>query len=405
MEKNVNKSRLIIYDTSNFIDFPIGGQLTSVSNFLKFLSEEHAEQMERIVLVGVTSVESMLGEMTQISIHGFNVCFMPVAVTETNLGHTAHSLRLSYAKGILKYGKKLGITPQDCNYIQTPEAAGPIRFLCHKAQIAVFSHGSYANMERGFRFFKKNILIKKAFLAYLKWVIKKADVIFVIDEASRKDYLSYNSKLIKAGNSCVLPDDYDSWRPHEYEGRLLFAGRLSIDKGVAGIIRAMAKLPEGEHLLIVGDGEERSAYEKLADEVTDEVTKTGEFASANDNEFKSNFIKFEGAVKPFEVAGYMKNADILIMNSAFEGVPMTILEALSNGLPVITTAVGGIPETVVFGEDSVRTEGDPDSIADAVHEIKNNYSKYSENAHKHAQDYSYKIVNSRIYEGLSKLWK
>ena len=53
-------SRLFIYDTSNFIDFPIGGQLTSIGNFLRFICEEHPERTEDIVLVGVTLCQ---GEM------------------------------------------------------------------------------------------------------------------------------------------------------------------------------------------------------------------------------------------------------------------------------------------------------------------------------------------------------
>ena len=57
-------------------------------------------------------------------------------------------------------------------------------------------------------------------------------------------------------------------------------------------------------------------------------------------------IRFIGAVKPDEVQRAMKEADVLIMNSTFEGIPMTILEAISQGLPVITTDVGGIKEVL-----------------------------------------------------------
>ena len=54
LEGIIQVSRLIIYDTSNFMDFPIGGQLTSIGNFLRFLCEEHPERVGKILLVGVT---------------------------------------------------------------------------------------------------------------------------------------------------------------------------------------------------------------------------------------------------------------------------------------------------------------------------------------------------------------
>ena len=52
--------RLIIFDTSNFRDYPVGGQITSVKNFMKYIGEYYPQKVNNILLVGVsTSIEDV----------------------------------------------------------------------------------------------------------------------------------------------------------------------------------------------------------------------------------------------------------------------------------------------------------------------------------------------------------
>ena len=50
----MEESRLILYDTCNYRDYPVGGQVTSIKNFLAFLSREYPEHRKNILLVGVS---------------------------------------------------------------------------------------------------------------------------------------------------------------------------------------------------------------------------------------------------------------------------------------------------------------------------------------------------------------
>lgn len=377
--------RLVIFDTSNFTDFPIGGQLTSVRGFLRFLAEKHPDRAEKTVLAGVTTREQETGTMGEVELFGIRFPILYAARAETDLSHTQHSLRAAYAEGILKYGRALHLSKKDLCYIQTPEAAGPARLLCPGIPYVIFSHGSYANMERGFRFYQKSF-IKKAFLRYLRWLLRHAALIFVLDENSRRDYLPFNQNLVKARNSIVLPPEYDSFgqKEHTFRGRLLFVGRLSKDKGLAGILEAEKRMEQdGITLTVVGDGEEGETFRKEADAA----------------------IRFTGAVPPGEVGKYMEEADILVMNSDFEGVPMTILEALSHGLPVISTDVGGIADTVDFGKDAEKTDGTPEGIIQAVETIRKDYRSYAEAAHAHAKTYDYREANETVYQHLCRFWR
>ena len=99
----------------------------------------------------------------------------------------------------------------------------------------------------------------------------------------------------------------------------------------------------------------------------------------------------------------MKNNDILVMNSMFEGKPMTILEAMSYGLPIVTTPVGGIPEMTIKGQNAEYTNGDSLDISSAIEKIVNDYANYEKNAFLNSEKYDYRIVNRRIFVEISKL--
>lgn len=414
-------SRLFIYDTSNFIDFPIGGQLTSIGNFLRFICEEHPERTEDIVLVGVTLCQGEIGKIKKINLYGRQISFLPVTTAEKDLGNTASSLRLRYVKGLLKCRKLLKIAKRDCNYVHSPEAYGIVKLFCPVARCVIFSHGSYFNMERGFRFFQKNLLVKKGFVLYLKWVLRSANLILLLDKDSLRDYKPYNSNLVQVGNSIICPE-LPEGRHVLREGKvreILFVGRLSKDKRVEPIIRAV----EGMGKACCGDegsglnGSESVGYgraggrSEAAEEKAEALNSGIRLTIVGDGEeynnlipYASERIRFVGAVPPKEVKEYMQNSDILVMNSSFEGVPMTILEAISYGLPVVSTNVGGIGEALHFGQDSEETDGTAEGIQAAIRRIEAHYDVYSRNAYENSKAYDYRTLNRKVYDLLCGYW-
>lgn len=373
-------SRLILYDTSNFRDYPVGGQVTSIKNFLRFVSESYSEKLEHVLLVGVTTQLSELGKIIKIETVGYPVHFLAVALASTDLSNIKSSLRLEYVKGLLKYRKLIALNKGDCNYIHTPEAFAAVRLICHKANCHIFSHGTYFDMYQRVRFFKKNPFVRKAFQNYLIRVLKKANSVFVLDFETLKSYEQYNKNIIKAGNSIVC-EAYKERSLKDIEPiKLIYAGRLSVVKNLGPMLEAVKSYKRDVSLLILGDGEEYVSLKKLGNEK----------------------IHFMGAVSPEEVKDHMKSANILIMNSTFEGIPMTILEAMSVGLPVITTDVGGIKEVLEYGVDSEKTDGTVESIHSAMDKILENYAKYAVNAYNHSKQFDYSVVNKTVFNVLNK---
>lgn len=372
--------RLIFYDTSNYIDYPVGGQLTSVRNFLRFLKESYPEHCKDVLLVGVSTEPEKVGKFSAISLEGTEYPFLAVTQATANLGAVKKSLRLEYMKGIWRYRRLIRLQKNDCNYIHTPEAFGAVRMIRPGATCYVFSHGTYRDMWQRVRFFQKMPLVRKAFQAFLMHVIKKSTAVFVLDKETQSDYQNYNKNVIHVGNSIVC-HPYEEKKLHEEKVQFLYAGRLSKVKNVGPLIEAVKGYHRSCALTILGDGEERESLKALAGD--------------------SGRICFAGAVSPQRVQEIMRSSDILVMNSTFEGIPMIILEAISRGLPVITTDVGGIKEVLSYGHDSEMTDGSIDQIWKAMDLICENYDEYAKNAYEKSLQFDYRKVNGNIFKVLN----
>lgn len=363
---------LVLYDTTNYVDHPIGGQLTSVRNFLRFLAEEETATAHGALLVGVTKDPTAVGIESRVEIGGVAYRFLPVAYADTDLAHIHGSLRMRFAKGLLKYVPKIGLKKGDLNYIHTPEAFGPVKVL-GRGRCVVMSHGSFLNMKDNLRFYRRSWL-PDTFQRYLLWVIKKADCLFVLDENTRGEYGHLNSNVHLVLNSIDHREEVKRvFDPKS--ARLLFVGRLSAVKNIGPIIEVAEEMPEVTSLVIVGDGEEREHLEALAGPKT----------------------HFKGSMGTEGVRAQMREADILVMNSTHEGVPMTILEAMGMGMPIISTEVGGIAAVAPFGTVAERTDGTVESIKKAVRTVADCYAERSAAAYANSADFNFRTVNRKIY--------
>ena len=77
-----------------------------------------------------------------------------------------------------------------------------------------------------------------------------------------------------------------------------------------------------------------------------------------------NYIHFMGLTN--DVYSAMSEADVFILPSIYEGMPMTLIEAMATGLPIITTPVGGIVDMLEDGSEAIFTGTDSDSIEDSI---------------------------------------
>jgi glycosyltransferase involved in cell wall biosynthesis len=86
-------------------------------------------------------------------------------------------------------------------------------------------------------------------------------------------------------------------------------------------------------------------------------------------------VRFAGAASPAEIADALRAADLFVLSSLSENMPLAVIEALCCGLPVAATDVGGVPEAV--REDGVLAPpGDPERLAVAIRSVLDGYECY-----------------------------
>lgn len=97
-----------------------------------------------------------------------------------------------------------------------------------------------------------------------------------------------------------------------------------------------------------------------------------------------------------------KNAQVLVLASDSEGLPMTILEAQSIGVPVIVTAVGGCPEAIVHGTNGFIVNKDPNEIAEQLETLissPDTWLTFSTNAKQiHKENFSARVMIDKYYK-------
>jgi len=130
-------------------------------------------------------------------------------------------------------------------------------------------------------------------------------------------------------------------------------GRLVKWKGISGLIEAVASLSD-VGLILIGDGPERAALSARAQEL-DVCHK----------------VLFVGKHPRHESLALMASSHLFVLNSTYEGLPHILLEAMSLGIPVVATAVGGTPEIIVDGENGLLVpSGDVPALIQAIQMIK-----------------------------------
>lgn len=105
-----------------------------------------------------------------------------------------------------------------------------------------------------------------------------------------------------------------------------------------------------------------------------------------------------------DVPDLLAAADVYVLTSVWEGRPLVIQEAMQVGLPVVTTAAGGVPELVGDGARVVPV-GDPDAVVDAVNALLDDpqlRSELGERGRRHAATWPDEDDNARLVAGLCR---
>ncbi|HPS64345.1 MAG TPA: N-acetyl-alpha-D-glucosaminyl L-malate synthase BshA [Ignavibacteria bacterium] len=243
--------------------------------------------------------------------------------------------------------------------------------------------------------------LEPTFLATMKFSIEKSDGVTAVSKFLRdKTITSYQiNKDIEVIPNFIDLDKFRRCDPKETEQhRKAFSGdsdKILIHisnfralKRVQDVIKIFKQVLEKvpSKLLLVGDGPERSDCERLAREL-----------GVQDD------VKFMG--KQDSIAELLSVSDVFLIPSQSESFGLSALEAMSCGVPVISSSIGGLPELNIHGETGYIAEfGDIERMAKYTIDLLTNKKKYdmfSANARKRAEQFNQDKVIP-LYENFYK---
>jgi glycosyltransferase involved in cell wall biosynthesis len=182
-----------------------------------------------------------------------------------------------------------------------------------------------------------------------------ASAIVCVSETERAAGLA--ARTCRAERTVVIPNAVDVGAApraaHAGDPPLIVTvGRLAAPKDPVTLLRALATVaPSPFTALLVGEGPDRPAVETeiRALGLTDSVELAGERR---------------------DVPALLATGDVFVLSSRSEGAPISILEAMAAGLPVVASDVGGVGELVLDGETGLLVPpGDPARLAEALQRL------------------------------------
>lgn len=196
----------------------------------------------------------------------------------------------------------------------------------------------------------------------------------VFPEMSGKSHVVYNGANVER----FLPSTPPPAGRQECAPRLLFVGRISPEKGVHLLASALplvaARFPDVSLHLVGGAGSLPADF--LVGLSRDPLVKKlesfygGDYAAEVKRRIPPELagrVVFHGNVAHSELGAHYRDAALFVCPSLSDAFPLTVVEAMAAGLPVVGSTVGGIPEAVVDGVTGALVEPDnPEALAAGI---------------------------------------
>lgn len=202
----------------------------------------------------------------------------------------------------------------------------PFIYLSHLFKVPVVNHIHGAEFEP---FYKKasegkRRLIKRVYNNCTRLIVLSKEWKTLIGQIVPAD------KIDILENYCILPDAIDLKK--KKPGQILFLGELGERKGcflIPDILEQVKRSYPDACMVMAGDGQMQQVKEAFA--------KKGLEAS----------VTFSGWVRAEEKQKLLEESEVFLFPTYYEGMPMAVLEAMSYGLGIVTTNVGGIPRLII----------------------------------------------------------
>lgn len=226
----------------------------------------------------------------------------------------------------------------------------------------------------------------------LNLILRQSSYLIALSESWKDYYMKHcgfkAEQVVVFANPVEIPENVPDRANVNQKINFVSLGRIGKRKGAFDLIEAFAQLTpeqrEKSELTLAGIGEVEEA-KSLAESLN-----------------IKQHINFPGWVDPIGRSELLSKADVFVLPSYNEGLPMALLEAMSWELPVITTPVGGIPEVVTHTKTGLLVNpGDVSQLTEAVQSLIEDESlrvKLGTDARKRILPLDIKVYSRSLYE-------
>ncbi len=239
------------------------------------------------------------------------------------------------------------------------DAGGPAVLIGKLNRIPVVVTEHFSSFPRGLL---SPLDVVKAWLAF-RWAKRVLPVSSALQKAIEHYGIHAHFQVIPNVADTTLFFPPSPLRKDMNPKRILFVGQLAPVKGVSYLLQALSHLRQKRddwHLDIVGDGDARMEYERLAVDL-----KLGDK------------VTFHGLKTRQEVADFMRSADLYVLSSLWENCSTSAAEALATGIPILATRCGGTEEFVIKDVGLLVPPGDAHTLCNGLDYMLDNLHLYS----------------------------
>lgn len=312
--------------------------------------------MKKIVMVG-TGLDTMGGIAAVVNVYASSGLFQrfPVHYIQSHCDGSRFDKLKVMLRGYLQYIRMLAAGQVGLVHLHVASRASfwrksvffllsrlfrkPVVLHLHGGEFAIFYGNESGPLRRRF----------------ISWVFDHAAYVVVLS-AKWKQWvhsISRNPHVDVISNPVIMPESVAAWDSRRGT-QVLCLGRLNKGKGSYDLLEAVARLNPATpiELYLGGDGE--------LDKVQQRARELG----------IADRVHVLGWVQSEAKARELAQASVFVLPSYNEGLPMSVLEAMAAGLPVVSTPVGGIPEAVQDGvEGFLVRPGDVQALADRLQRL------------------------------------
>lgn len=216
----------------------------------------------------------------------------------------------------------------------------------------------------------------------LKW----ADAITVVSKEAFDYYVNLGYPVFQIPNAIDI-SSLTSNKDRRYQKQIIFAGRLSHEKGINLLIELAHKLPFESDLIILGSGPEEKRIQNLI--------KTQK---------NVHFLGYQNKEKTISL---IRGSDLLIQPSLQEGISSTILEAMACNTLVVATNIGGNKELITDNETGFLVNSNSTSqIIEKINYVLSNPLKskvITNNAFTYVKQYDWNVIGKKYLNLYQKI--